>query len=85
MQLLIDPHGQVRCMYAETIELARIGTVLIRRASHVEPDSSGQWWASLTPVGGPQLGPFPQRSQALAAEHGWLESCWLSADRAGQL
>jgi len=47
--------------------------VSIRRASYVEPDDHGQWWADLHPVGGPCLGPFPRRSAALAAELRWLE------------
>jgi hypothetical protein len=45
----------------------------IRRASHVEPDDDGQWWADLSPVNGPHLGPFAKRSEALTAESSWLE------------
>ena len=68
MQLLIDPQGQVTCLYAETIDLASLGQLTIRRASHVEPDAEGTWWADLAPVGGPRLGPYGRRSQALDAE-----------------
>jgi hypothetical protein len=39
----------------------------------VEPDAHGQWWADLSPVRGPTLGPFGIRSRALAAEMAWLE------------
>jgi hypothetical protein len=78
MRLLIDPGGTVHCVYAEAIDLAALGTASIRRASHVEPDEQGQWWADLSPVGGPRLGPFPSRSPALDAEHAWLEEYWLS-------
>ncbi len=78
MQLIIDPRGGVRCVYAETIDLAQIGRLTISRGSHVEPDEAGRWFADLAPVGGPKLGPFPQRSDALNAESEWLESHWLS-------
>jgi len=43
----------------------------------VEPDQQGRWWADLSPIRGPSLGPFTQRSEALAAEHAWLETNWL--------
>jgi hypothetical protein len=75
MQMVIDPQGQVRCLYTEALDLAAIGPLTIRRASHVEPDADGQWWADLAPVSGPQLGPYyPRRSDALAAEQAWLEA-----------
>ena len=77
MQLTIQPGGVVRCLYAETIDLATLGPMAIERASHVEPTPSGQWLADLSPVKGPVLGPFSQRSQALAAEAAWLHSHWL--------
>ena len=39
MELVIDRAGRVSCIYDETLELARLGTLTIRRASHVEPDT----------------------------------------------
>lgn len=77
MQLIIDPTGTVRCVYDEAIDLGALGHVHVRRGSHVEPDAEGQWFADMSPVGGPTLGPFAIRSDALAAEHGWLEQHWL--------
>jgi hypothetical protein len=77
MQLIITPSGQVRCIYAELIDLTALGSPAITRASHVEPDQQGRWWADLSPIRGPSLGPFTQRSEALAAEHAWLETNWL--------
>ena len=74
MQLIILPTGEIRCIYAETIDLTRLGELAIRRASHVEPDATGYWFADLSPVGGPVLGPFDCRSNALAAEQVWLEA-----------
>ena len=77
MKLVIDHGGQIRCLYAEGIELATLGPITIRRASHVEPDCDGLWWADLTPVHGPKLGPFDRRIKALEAETSWLELHWL--------
>jgi hypothetical protein len=77
MQLIIQTGGVVRCLYAETIDLTALGPMAIERASHVEPTPDGQWLADLSPVKGPVLGPFSQRSQALAAEAAWLHSHWL--------
>jgi len=73
MTLIIDPTGHGRCLYLEAIDLRTMGTLHIRRASHLEPDGQGQWWADLSPVSGPILGPFVLRSEALAAERDWLE------------
>jgi hypothetical protein len=78
MQLIILPTGEIRCLYDEAIDLAAIGHPVISRASHVEPDAEGQWWADLSPVDGPILGPFPRRTEALGAEHIWLEEQWLA-------
>ena len=80
MNLVIHGQGCVLCVYAEAISLAALGEVSIRRASHVEPDSAGRWWANLTPVDGPVLGPFDLRSEALAAEADWLDG-WLTQSR----
>lgn len=73
MQLVIDPCGTGHCLYSESIEIHTLGCLTIRRASQVEPNADGTWTADLTPVAGPQLGPFQLRSQALAAEADWLE------------
>ena len=43
-----------------------------RRASHVEPDRDGFWWADMGPVDGPVLGPYGSKSEALGAERAWL-------------
>jgi len=74
MQLVIEPGGGVRCIYSEEIDLATLGSPAISRASHVEPDRQGHWHADLSPVGGPIFGPFVNRSEALVAEHSWLET-----------
>ena len=78
MQIIIEPDGVARCIYDEAIDLAAIGSVTITRASHVEPDQQGRWLADMSPVGGPILGPYQVRSEALAAERNWLDQNWLS-------
>lgn len=77
MQLLIDRHGNVQCVYGEEIDLAALGQLSIRRGSHVEPEANGKWWADLSPVNGPRIGPFDRRTEALTAEMEWLEKHWL--------
>lgn len=78
MELLIERSGQARCIYSEEIDLAQLGTLTIRRGSHVEPDQHGRWLCDLSPVAGPTLGPFDSRSAALAAEVSWLSQHWLT-------
>jgi len=82
MQLLITPSGIARCLYGEAIDLLALGQLDISRASHVEPDCRGNWFADLSPIDGPKLGPFPLRSAALAAEQAWLEAHWLGKNLA---
>ena len=83
MNILVLPDGTARCVYGEAIDLAALGETEVRRASHVEPDERGRWHADLSPVGGPELGPFPRRSDALAAEARWLGRHWLVPPAAG--
>jgi hypothetical protein len=78
MDLVVTPTGTVRAIYGEILDLAVLGPMVIRRASHVEPDAEGRWWADLRPVDGPVLGPFAVRSLALDAEVAWLAAHWLT-------
>ena len=72
MELVVDAGGDVRCIYDEALDLYEIGKLQITRASHVEPDQEGYWWADMGPSGGPVLGPYGSRTEALGAERGWL-------------
>ena len=83
MEIYIAADGTCQLVYDDRVDLRSLGEVHIRRASHVEPVSVGQWTADMRPVHGPILGPFPTRSQALAAELAWLSS-WFE-DRQGEL
>ena len=77
MDLVILRSGAMKCIYDEALPLSLLGKLSISRASHVEPNSVGNWIADLSPVGGPKLGPFEKRTTALAAEVDWLRNNWL--------
>jgi len=72
MQVIILPGGVMRMLYSEVFDLDTFGQSTITRASHVEPDHCGLWYADLSPVKGPRLGPFRKRSEALTAETDWI-------------
>jgi hypothetical protein len=74
MELIVSADGVARCIYDEALDLRELGKLQITRASHVEPDAAGYWWADMGPVGGPVLGPFRSRSEALGAERDHLLS-----------
>jgi len=75
MELVVGVDGSARCIYDEALDLREIGKLQITRASHVEPDAEGCWWADMGPSVGPVLGPYGSRSEALRAERGWLNDC----------
>jgi len=70
MELVIQSNGDITTIYSEVLDLAELGIQRIERASHVEPDEQGHWWAEI--IDGPKLGPFDRRSEALSAEVAWL-------------
>jgi hypothetical protein len=72
MELVVAADGVARCIYDEALDLREIGKLQITRASHVEPDAAGYWWADMGPSGGPVLGPYGSRTEALEAERKWL-------------
>jgi hypothetical protein len=74
MEVVVGVDGMARCIYDEALDLRELGKLQITRASHVEPDAEGYWWADMDPSGGPVLGPFRSRSEALVAEREWLIS-----------
>ena len=79
MQMVVQKDGTARFIYGELLDLACLGQVQICRASNVEPDEAGRWWADLSPMAGPMLGPFDRRSDALAEEAAWLENHVIDA------
>ena len=66
-------NGHLSFVYDDAVaDLLDEGTVAVCRVSHVEPADGGGWTADMSPVGGPVLGPFGLRQQALDAERAWL-------------
>ena len=68
-KLVIDAAGTIEMIYSDDLrDLLKEGRAEIRRVSHVEPDAAGGWSADLALIGGPVLGSFETRAEALAAE-----------------
>jgi len=70
MELVVDARGGVWCIYDEGINLREIGTLKITRASHVEADAEGCWWADMGPSGGPVLGAVQEPDGGVAGGEG---------------
>ena len=72
----VRPTGKAQAIYVDAPELVELmqalGPTRIRRASSVEPTDDNRWTADMAASGGPILGPFDRRAQALAAEVSWL-------------
>lgn len=75
MKIKVDSNGLISALYTEDIDMGELGTITsIKRASHVEATPDNKWEADMGPSGGPVLGPFNRRSEALRAEVEWLET-----------
>ena len=74
MIISIDRNGGVKAIYSDGFDWQVLGRPTIQRASQVEPDHLGLWWADLAVSGGPRIGPFARRIDAIAAEIAWLET-----------
>ena len=70
MEVVVSVGGKVVTVYNELLDLSDLGPARVTRASHVEPDDRGNWFAAI--VDGPTLGPFERRSAAIDAEVQWL-------------
>ncbi|MCM2370387.1 hypothetical protein [Aporhodopirellula aestuarii] len=80
LDIIIGKGGTARMVYHEAFDARCLGHPTIRRGSEVEPTADGRWTADLARVGGPRLGPFTLRSQAITAEVDWLRRFWLERD-----
>jgi hypothetical protein len=80
MIITFTEEGTAQTIYNEKIDLNELGKVTHTRASHVEPDENGEWVADLSLVGGPKLGPFKRRSEAITREIEWLETNYFQVN-----
>lgn len=78
IEIVVAASGLLRMVYDDRFDLRAVGQPTISRGSQVEPTADGRWTADLHPVGGPILGPFDFRREALAAELAWLQRHWLT-------
>lgn len=67
--------GTAKAIYSDAVldYLEVLGKPEIKRASYVEPGKDG-WTADLSLSGGPVLGPFRTRGEAVKAELEWLNN-----------
>ena len=74
MMLQFNANGTAIGVYSDEIldALESLGQLRVVRASHVEPSTCGGWTADMAPVGGPVLGTYRTRTEALDAEQAWL-------------
>lgn len=74
MKITFEVDGRIKFIYDDALAgvAKEVGALTIKRASHVEPGDDGCWYADMSPVCGPLLGPFDTREEALTAERVWL-------------
>lgn len=76
MILSVSPTGRLKAIYHDDLRaLIDQGEARITRASAVEPDEAGKWWADMSLSGFDiKLGPYDLREDALKAERAFLEA-----------
>lgn len=76
IEIFIQPDGTLRFIYSDEIAEATrdLGKHHTQRASHVEPDTDGNWTVDMSPIAGRpmNLGAHAKRSDAINAEVNWL-------------
>ena len=77
LEISIGADAAIRFIYDDAARfLLNQGEATVRRASAVEP-SGTEWTADMSPVGGPILGKFERREDALKAEVSWLKKNYI--------
>ena len=80
--ITVQRDGTMKFVYDDRLKgLMQQGHATITRASHVEPTPDNEWGADMSPVGGPMLGPFNTRQEALDAEVEWINHNVLTGTR----
>lgn len=74
MKIILGVDGVVRYVYNDVIHkhMSTLGEATIKRATHVEPDENGMWYADLSPVGGEKITGFKTHKEAIDFELKWL-------------
>lgn len=79
--VFILPDGTIRFIYDDSLKwLSSESNIFLKRASHIEAnvnDNKVEWFADLSPVNGPLLGPFASREESIEAEKHWLHKYHL--------
>lgn len=72
---MIDKEGTTKQIYNDDFVILALKVERIKRASSVEllHERSQQWKADMFLSGGPVLGPYRRRDEAIKAEIDWLE------------
>lgn len=82
MKISIRPDGKIEHIYSDRLAyLTDLGKSETKRISSVEPTEKGDWLVDLSPIGGPKLGPFSLREDALQAEVKWVERNYLGGGK----
>ena len=78
IEVSIDEDGGAKAIYSDELAeyFAETGAK-ITRASSVEPGLDGKWTVDLTVSGGPVVGGFRLRDDALKYEVEWLKENYL--------
>lgn len=71
--LTFTPDGVGHGLYTEAIDLGRIGSLAIERATHIEFDNQAQYWRVYDNTGF-ALFNSPSRQECLDWEHRYLDS-----------
>ena len=76
--IFILPDGTVKFIFDDALRpVLDIGISDVRRASHVELEETEdglKWFADMSLVEGPKLGPFDSRDLAVKEEINWLNA-----------
>ena len=72
--ITFTPDGVGRGLYTDALDLTRIGTLSVRRATRIEFDGKAQYWRVYPARGRRALFNSPSREKCLGWERKYLES-----------